>query len=139
MNHIIIISLYSTIILKNNFLPAISDLKFDIIPNKGTMLKGSWVDAAPNIVYPLVEKNVFILGVTYVEIKNLKMVKIRVTGKDTFDWLEARYKKGYPEECEKQSTFNENCFEGSSVEQDKYDVDLIATVAESKGITQGFF
>ena len=103
------------------------------------MLKGSWVDAAPNIIYPLEEKNVFILGVTYVEKKNLKMVKIRVTGKNTFEWLEARYNKGYSEKCEKQSTFNENCFEGPSVEQDKYDVDLIATVAESKGITQGFF
>ena len=124
---------------KNNFLPAISDLKFDIIPNKGTMLKGAWVDAAPDIVYPLDEKNVFILGVTSVEKKNLKMVKIRVTGKDTFDWLEARYKKGYPAECEKQSTFNENCFQGPSVGQDKYDVDLVATVAESKGITEGYF
>ena len=103
------------------------------------MLKGSWVDAAPNIVYPLAEKNVFILGVAYVENRNLKMVKIRVTGKDTFDWLEARYKKGYSEECGKQSTFNENCFQGTSIGQDKYDVDLVATVAEWKGITQGYF
>ena len=99
------------------------------------MLKGSWVDAAPNIVYPLAEKNVFILGVAYVENRNLKMVKIQVTGKDTFDWLEARYYKGIFEECGKHSTFHEGCFQGMSVEQDKYDVNLEAIVVELKGIT----
>ena len=100
------------------------------------MLKGSWVDGAPNIVYPLAENNVFILGVTSIEEQMLKMVKIRVTGETTFNWLEARYKEEYPEECGKQSTFNEGCFQGLTVGQDKYDVDLVATIIESKGIRQ---
>ena len=103
------------------------------------MLKGSWVDGAPSIVYSLAEKNVFILGITNIEEQMLKMVKIRVTGKTTFNWLDARYKQNYSEECGKQSTFNEGCFQGPSVGQDKYDVDLIATVTESKGIAQCYF
>ena len=103
------------------------------------MLKGKWVDGAPNIVYPLAEKNEFILGLTNNEAKMLEMVKIRVTGETTFNWLEAKYNESYPEECGKQSTFDEGCFEGESVRQHIYDVDLVAIVVESKGITQGHF
>ena len=98
------------------------------------MLNGSWVDGAPSIIYPLEEKNVFILGLASIEEQILKMVKIRVTGKTTFNWLEARYQTDYPEECGEQSTFNKGCFQGLTVGQDKYDVDLVATVIESKGI-----
>ena len=121
----------------NIFLCSIIDVEFEIVPDKGTMLKGSWVNRAPSIVYPLEEKNVFILGVISKSLI-LKMVKIQVTGETTFNWLEARYKKDYPEECGKQSTFYEGCFQGPTVGQDKYDVDLVATMIESKGIRQGY-
>ena len=55
------------------------------------------------------------------------MVKIRVTGKTTFDWLEAKAYRGYPNSCAIQSTFSEDCFEkGTNVERNKYDVVLAA-------------
>ena len=103
------------------------------------MLKGAWVDGAPSIIHPLADKNVFILGLANIEEQILKMVKIRITGETTFDWLEAKYKTDYPEQCEKQSTFNEGCFQGRNVGQDKYDVNLVATTIESKGTRQGYF
>ena len=106
---------------------------------KGTWLTGKYSGRGyiPNIVYQLEEKNVFILGIAY--IPGLKMVKIRVTGITTFDWLEARYIMPYPEECGKQSTFHEGCFRGELVTQFNFDVDLFAIVVESKGITRGYF
>ena len=103
------------------------------------MLKDSGVDGAPNILFPLAEKNEFILGLTNNETQILKMVKIRVTGERTFNWLEAKYNERYPEECGRQSTFYEECFEGQSEWQHNYDVDLVAAVVEPKGITQGYF
>ena len=108
------------------------------MPNEGTWLQGKWLGqgASPNIIYPLAEKNVFILGhPTTGTGASVRMVKIRVTGKTTFDWLDGRnlILEGM-EECGKQSTFHEGCFQGSFQGQDKYDVDLFATVVESKGI-----
>ena len=119
-------------------LPSISDLKFDIV-RKGTWIKGLSLGPGhiPNIIYPLAEKNVFIVGIDYGN--NVKMVKIRVTGITTFDWLEARNVEPAPEECKKQSTFNESCFTGQSFRQSRYDVDLVATIVGTKGITQSYF
>ena len=122
------------------YLPSISDLKFDIVRN-GTWLTGKYFrpDHIPNIVYQLEEKNVFIIGKAYPFNSILMMVKIRVTGITTFNWLDARYVEKYPEECGKQSTFHEGCFRGESVNQDKYDVDLFARVVKSKGIKWSYF
>ena len=111
------------------------------MPNDGTWLQGKYLGQGtiPNIIYPLAEKNVFILGhPTTGRGASVRMIKIRVTGKTTFDWLDGRnlILKGM-EECDKQSTFREDCFEkGKFYGQDKYNVDLVATVVESKGITQ---
>ena len=60
------------------------------------------------------------------------MVKIRVTGETTFEWMEAIYNKNYPEKCGKQSEFDESCFQGVSVEQDKYDL-TIKAMRRNKG------
>ena len=121
---------------------------------KGTWLTGKYSGRGyiPNIVYQLEEKNVFILGIAIqfgnsslwnsnwkFILSSLKMVKIRVTGITTFDWLEARYIMHYPEGCGKQSTFHEGCFRGELVTQFNFDVDLFAIVVESKGITRGYF
>ena len=108
---------------------------------EGTWLQGKYLGQGtiPNIIYPLAEKNVFILGhPTTGKGASVRMVKIRVTGKTTFDWLDGRnlVLKGM-EECDKQSTFHENCFnQGNVYGQDKYNVDLVATVVGSKGIAQ---
>ena len=117
-----------------------SDLTFDIEHNDGTWLRGKYLGqgAIPNIIYPLAEKNVFILGhPTTGRGASVRMIKIRVTGKTTFDWLDGRYLiLERMEECGKQSTFHEGCFQGNFYGQDKYDVDLVAKVVESKGIIQ---
>ena len=121
-------------------------MTFDIEPDSGTWIKGKFLGQGyvPNIIYPLAQKNVFILGQTFTgKSASVKMIKIRVTGKTTFDWLDGRNvildsnKDGVidnNEECGKQSTFHEGCFKGSFQGQDKYNVDLVATVVESKGI-----
>ena len=62
------------------------------------------------------------------------MVKIRVTGESTFDWIEAKYHKdraNYPAHCKEQATFSEDCFDGTLVEQINYDVDLVAIPQEN--------
>ena len=102
---------------------------FHVLLNGETTLKGLWANGpAVAIAYPLVEKNVFIVSTVGSNI--MKMVKIRVTGETTFDWLEAKYHQDYPYECGKQSTFSENCFTGTSVDQDKYDVNLKAVLRD---------
>ena len=59
------------------------------------------------------------------------MVKIRVTGETTFDWIEAKVKNGPSGNCKVQATFNEECFEGSPVTQNNYDVTLSAIIEGS--------
>ena len=54
------------------------------------------------------------------------MVKIRVKQETAFDWLEARYDTNYPKDCGVQSTFTESCFQGSSANQNQYNVILSA-------------
>ena len=106
---------------------------FQVLLNGETTFKGSWANgASATIAYPLVEKNVFIVSTvtTYANLPIIKMVKIRVTGETTFDWLEAKYHQNFPSECGKQSTFNENCFTGKSVDQDKYDLNLKAALQQ---------
>ena len=121
-------------------------MTFDVVPSDGTWLQGRYLGQGinPSIIHPLAEKNVFILGhPTTGKGASVRMVKIRVTGKTTFDWLDGRNlildsnKDGVidnNEECGKQSTFHEGCFIGNSLERDKYDVDLVAKIEGLKGM-----
>ena len=57
----------------------------------------------------------------------LKMVKIRITGETTFDWLTAKYNRpSYSSMCTKQITFYEECFYGTSMPKRSYNVELHA-------------
>lgn len=106
---------------------------FQVLLNGETTFKGSWANGLlATIAYPLVEKNVFIVSGVHLSI--IKMVKIRVTGETTFDWLEAKYHRNFPSECGDPSTFNEHCFTGTSVNQDKYDLNLKAAL-QQEGIS----
>ena len=92
---------------------------------------GKWVNAAANIAFSLGE-NVFI--VASASTREVKMVKIRVTGESTFDWIEAKYHKdraNYPAKCKEQATFSEDCFDGTFVEEINYNVDLVAIPQEN--------
>ena len=57
----------------------------------------------------------------------LKMVKIRVTGKTTFKWISARYNVPSSNSlCKSQRTFNLDCFSGTSMSSNSYNVVLRA-------------
>ena len=93
------------------------------------MLKGLWIQPSvpPNISYATLEKNTFIVAeVGQLTPYGLRMVKIRVTGETTFDWIDAKYKGNPVTTCQAQATFTEKCFEGLSREQDYYDLSLSA-------------
>ena len=94
-------------------------------------MDGKWINGAAGIAYALQEKNVFIVAT--VTNKNLKMVKIRVKNEQYFDWIDAKYNGDYPTECSTKETFNENCFQGTSVTQEQYNVKLVATCSNDQG------
>ena len=97
-----------------------------------TRLEGKWIKDGldASLAFPMGE-NIFI--VASVSGNFLKMVKIRVIGETTFDWIEAKYVPGnYPTNCKAQETFTEECFVGKSVKEPNYSVKLVAKPQESK-------
>ena len=111
--------------------PLIGD-DFEILLNGLTRIEGAWANGDAAFAYPLTEKNVFI--VSQPDGKYLKMVKIRVTGEKTFDWISATFYENFPKYCEATSTFNQSCFQGTSANQEQYNVKLTA-VRRPAGIT----
>ena len=107
--------------------------RFDVQLDGITKFKGKFISGAPSIAYPLQDRNVFILAKP--DSRFVKMVKIRVTGEKTFDWIDAKFIEIETDpKCGKQSTFHEGCFVGKSLERDKYDVDLVARMEVPKGM-----
>ena len=98
-------------------------------------MEGKWINSSPrnaSLAFSM-GKNIYI--VACVDPPNFKMVKIRVTGQITFDWMEAKYQKlaQLTANCKAQGTFTAECFVGTSVkEQQQYNVVLIAKQVESK-------
>ena len=74
------------------------------------------------------EANVRIVAL--IDNKKLKMVKLRITGASTYDWMESMWTTSYSSLCSNKNTFDEECFAGKSVGRDFYKISL---VAESKG------
>ena len=109
---------------KYTFLFPLTGDEYDILLNGLTRIQGTWANGDVSIAYPLPEKNVFI--VSQPDGNYLKMVKIRVTGVTTFDWLAAKFYKNFPKYCGEQSTFNQSCFQGTSANQEQYNVKLTA-------------
>ena len=106
---------------------AFTVLGFDVILDGQTKLSGSWInDGVPipaTIAYQSAE-DIFIIGIKLGQ--RLKMVKIRVTGEHTFVWMSAKYRTDHSYECEDQLTFSEDCFQGNSVGEANYNVQLVA-------------
>ena len=94
-----------------------------------TKLSGKWINRGnpiPSTIAYHVEGNVFIIAA--VEGAYLKMMKIEVTGVTTFNWMDAKYHVvSATSSCREQETFSESCFHGSSVSQEQYDVQLVAS------------
>ena len=71
-------------------------------------------------------RNVFL--VAGIEEPFLKMVKIFVTGKTSFNWMEAKYSQpSSNSSCMHPSTFTKECYHGNSMNESAYNVQLIAT------------
>ena len=94
-------------------------------------MEGSWINDSPrnaSLAYPIGE-NIFI--VACVDRNNLKMIKIRVTGETTFDWIEAKHQR-VTANCNAQETFTTECFVGSPAKEHQYNVALVAKQVETK-------
>ena len=94
---------------------------------------GNWINSPQNasVAFPMGD-NIFIVACLCGY--HLKMVKIRVTGETTFDWMEAKYEwmNKVPTKCKAQETFTAECFVGTSVSQWHYNVELVAKQVASK-------
>ena len=56
-----------------------------------------------------------------------------VTGETAFEWIEAKYSIPLADSpCRSQSTFTEQCYQGKSVTQENYDVQLVADKESGK-------
>ena len=90
-----------------------------------TLVGGPWVNNGiplqATIALYLDTEDAWIVG-THDKIY-LKMVKLRLTGENTFDWIGSKYQSLFNESC--LTSFTESCFEGIDVPEDKYEV-LIA-------------
>ena len=69
--------------------------------------------------------NIFIVAA--VDGHYLKMVKIRVTGITTFEWIEAKYMAPSSDsKCRHQQSFSIDCFDGPAMSASHYNVVLLA-------------
>ena len=70
------------------------------------------------------ENDVWIVGVK--DGGYLKMVKLRVTGHNSFIWIKTKYAPdgSYDNSC--LTSFQESCFAGTDTDEGKYTVDLAA-------------
>ena len=89
-----------------------------------TTIGGSFVNSETPIsarfTFYLANEDTWIVGVK--EEGDLKMVKLKVTGTNTFDWISSKQKQAGS--C--GTSFSESCFDGNDVDEDKYQVNLVA-------------
>ena len=85
------------------------------------------VPTPATIAYPM-GRNFFIVAA--IDGSYLKMVKILVTGESSFDWIEAKYVRedSADSSCLSQSTFTEECYQGSANSYPAYNVQLMAVL-----------
>ena len=103
---------------------------WDVILDGNTTLSGAGInDGAPKpatIAYRLKE-NIFILAISELS-GDVKMVKIRVTGEKSFEWLDAMYHTAKTSDCTTQDTFQKDCFHGTYRSEHVYNVERLVAV-----------
>ena len=73
-----------------------------------------------------ISHNIFIVAA--LDGPHLKMVKIRVTGITTFEWMKAKYMTPSSDsKCRHQQSFSIDCFDGPAMSSSSYNVVLNAT------------
>ena len=94
-----------------------------------TMLSGPWInDGTPipaTIAFKLPLEDAWIVGVN--EGGYLRMVKLKVTGSNSFKWIATKHNRvgNYDESC--LTAFSESCFVGTDSNEDQYKVQLVAS------------
>ena len=93
------------------------------------MFSGSFINhgtpVPATIAFKLANNDEWIVGVK--EGNYLKMVKLRVTGANTYDWISTKYRRdgSYDEAC--VTSFSESCFVGPNGAERFYPILLEAT------------
>ena len=93
-----------------------------------TIIGGPWVNKGipvpATIAFCLHNKDTWIVGLH--DVNFLKMVKLRVTGANTYDWISSKSVSdgSYDKSC--LTSFGESCFDGNDVPESKYQVQLVA-------------
>ena len=105
-----------------------------IISLPQTKIGGPWIkNGAPlnaTIAFDIVAEDAWIVGLR--EGGVLKIVKLRVTGPKSYDWISAKYRNPgtYPQSCASMSSFSESCFIGENTSETNYQVKLVATASK---------
>ena len=99
-----------------------------------TLIGGPWINHGTplpaTIAFDIVEEDAWIVGL--IEKGTLKMVKLRLTGPKSYDWISAKYRnpETYPQSCASMSSFSESCFIGENTSETNYQVQLVATASK---------
>ena len=87
----------------------------------GPSITGGPVPAT--IALPLLEENEWIVAVRN---NQLKMVKLRVTGANSYEWIATKYAETSQYHASCLESFSESCFAGNTNGENSYIVKLVA-------------
>ena len=91
-----------------------------------TQFGGPSITGAPvpaTIALPLSNENEWIVAVKN---NQLKMIKFRVTGTNTFDWISTKYVERPEAPCLTQESFSLSCFVGNAGNEKQYELQMVA-------------
>lgn len=112
------------------FYNIIGNVVWNVIIDGNTTLSGAGInDGFPEpatIAYRL-KGNIFILAISELS-GDIKMVKIRVTGEESFEWLEAKYHTANTSECKTQESFQKDCYYGTTKSERIYNVSRLVAI-----------
>ena len=76
------------------------------------------------IAFKLSNEDEWIVGVVLCSPCYLDMVKLRVTGADSYEWIDTKYTKNYDASC--LTSFSEACFVGTTADRNYFRINLVA-------------
>ena len=80
------------------------------------------------IAFKLSNEGEWILGVQ--DGNYLKMVKLRVTGSNSYEWIDTKYEMNGKYDASCLISFSESCFVGTSVDRDFYRINLVTELGK---------
>ena len=110
----------------SNFFYILEVKKYWTILLPQTKFAGPAINGAPvsaTIALPLSNENEWIVAVKN---KQLKMVKLRVTGANTFDYITTKWAETSQYDASCLTSFTESCFVGNVAKKHGYEIKLVA-------------